>query len=137
HEEMIVLFKMDNDELRQHFAATPRRIELELSKMADFHSAKSYLVGKDYSELDLTLPEGLLDMAGGRSWHRFLIDHMNSLAATFEAREVSEFIGLLSKYREFSVGLNYAADAKLLKGLDAISTRLDQVRSGLSVKKSR
>ncbi|WP_149535760.1 hypothetical protein [Siccirubricoccus phaeus] len=133
HKEMKALFSYDIEQISDRMDKNPKSIAAELRK--SFHGSDAsfiFIRSKDFSELDLDLPEGIKSLLDGKTWYAFILDCGDVLSDHLRYQNVDNFFSTLYKYNLVVTILNEAADKRLLRGLDLISDRLDQVRSMLS-----
>jgi hypothetical protein len=139
HSEMTVLFKMSRPSIAKLVSNDPDKIESELQKVNNPRSSRNHILAQESQALELQLPpylHGLLnrDPTKKHSWHSYILSSVTTLQEHFDNRQEELFCKVLDDYREFVLGLNQAADNRLLSGLGKLGDRLDEMRGRLTSK---
>ncbi len=131
HSEMAILFRLNRPGVNRLFSHEFSKLENELDKQNDLNSSLAFLQSKSTDELEVKLPDLITDIIGTTPWYQFAIQCNQGLHQLADNRDPDEFFKMLDAYRNFARALNFAADAKLLAGLQRISDKLDEVRAQL------
>jgi hypothetical protein len=132
HKEMKALFNYDADQIADLMDKNPKLLARELRKSSHgSDSSFTFIRSKNFSEMSIELPEFIQGMVEDKSWYEYILYCGDLLSDHLKYQNVEGFVSILYHYDQMVTSLNETADKRLLRGLDLISDRLDQVRSML------
>lgn len=131
HKDFHGLFAWDRNTIAAKMSGSFNEVLAEMDQARSQDSFSVFLMSKRDEDLALDLPQALSRMKGGDSWHEYLLKKLEELETYLNDKKDTEFNSTLREFRQFSTSLNQAADSELLKGLENITAKLDDVRSAI------